>query len=198
MYRFTEAVRIQNGKPRNLGYHQKRCNRTRESFFPDLPPLDLEGALFEIGLPREGRHKCRILYGAGIEEIGITPYQPKPVKSLKLIEDDTIDYTFKYADRSALEKLRARREECDDILIVRKGMVTDISYANAAFLLRGRWYTPSSALLPGTMRRLLLDTGRIEECPITPQDIPRFERLSVINAMLDLGEVALDCADIRY
>jgi hypothetical protein len=48
------------------------------------------------------------------------------------------------------------------------------------------------------MRRFLLDTGQIEECPITPQDIPRFERLSVINAMLDLGEVALDCADIRY
>jgi len=198
MYRFTEAVRIQDGKPRNLGYHQKRCNRTRKKFFPDLSPLDLEGALFEISLPREGRHKCRILYGAGIEEIGITPYQPKPVKSLKLIEDDTIDYAFKYADRSNLEMLRGRRGECDDILILRKGMVTDISYANVAFLLRGRWYTPSSALLPGTMRRFLLDTGQIEECPITPLDIPRFERLTLINAMLDIDEVALDCADIRY
>jgi 4-amino-4-deoxychorismate lyase len=195
---FTEAVRIQDGLPRNLEYHQKRCGRTRQRFFPELPPLDLERALSGVTLPREGRHKCRILYSAGIEEIDVTPYTPRRVESLKIVEDDTIDYRYKYADRSAVEKLLARREGCDDVLIVRQGKVTDISYANVAFLLRGRWYTPSSVLLPGTMRRFLLDTRRIEEREIVPEDIRLFEGLSLINAMLDLGEVVLDCSRIRY
>ena len=41
MYRFIETVRVENGFPCLLPYHEERMNRTRARFFPGVPWLRL-------------------------------------------------------------------------------------------------------------------------------------------------------------
>ena len=66
------------------------------------------------------------------------------------------------------------RNDCDDILIVKRGMVTDSSYANIVFRRGKRWYTPWSALLKGTMRLNLLERNKIYEEEIRVEDLRIF------------------------
>jgi 4-amino-4-deoxychorismate lyase len=81
------------------------------------------------------------------------------------------------------------RGDCDDILIIKKGMVTDSSYSNVVFKdLNGSWVTPSTYLLPGTRRASLLMRGEITECEIRSIDIGMYTELKLINAMLGLND----------
>ena len=118
MCRFIETIRIDGGVVRNLAYHERRLNDTRTHFWPESTGLQLTDFLPPI--PENGRHRLRIVYGqCGIEEVTCTPYILRPVRSLALISANDIGYTYKSADREALNQLFAQRGSCDDILIVR-------------------------------------------------------------------------------
>ena len=103
-----------------------------------------------------------------------------------MVYSDTIDYGFKYRDRGELEKLFHQREACDDILVVKKGCVSDSFYANVVFWDGLAWVTPDTPLLPGTMRASLLAKGLIRESRITPENLHSYQKLKLINAMNDL------------
>ena len=81
--------------------------------------------------------------------------------------------------------LYALRGDCDDIIIVRKGLLTDTSYANIAFWDGHRWITPAEPLLAGTCRARLLDEGWLVEGAIRSKDLPGFSRIRIFNAMMD-------------
>ena len=122
--------------------------------------------------------KCRIVYGRSLSEISFAPYVPREIRSLRLVAaDDELDYHLKYADRSALARLLQRRDDCDEILIVRDGAITDTSYSNVAFFDGRKYVTPDTFLLNGTRRQYLLGTGVLTECRITPSDLGGFERV---------------------
>ena len=148
-----------------------------------------------ITVPRDlgaGIFRCRVLYRREIEKIEFIPHQPRIVRSLKLIEADEIDYSLKYADRSMLELLFARRGNCDEILIVKEGFITDTSIINIVFRQKdGSWATPDTPLLNGTMRMHLLESGQITEAPIRPEDLPAFTGAKMINCMMDLKTAPL-------
>ena len=98
-------------------------------------------------------------------------YVPREIRSLRLVAaDDELDYHLKYADRSALARLLQRRDDCDEILIVRDGAITDTSYSNVAFFDGRKYVTPDTFLLNGMRRQYLLGTGVLTECRITPSD----------------------------
>ena len=138
---------------------------------------------------RQGVVKCRIVYGENIEEITYTAYTVKKVNSLKLVEDNSIDYQSKFLDRNHINKLYAKRGSCDDIIIVKDGMLTDSSYSNIALLQDGKWYTPSTCLLQGTRRAQLIDQGRLAIREIHVEDTNQYEGISLVNAMLGLGQI---------
>ena len=82
-----------------------------------------------------------------------------------------------------------QRAGCDDILIVRDGRITDTSFSNVVFEdAGGGLYTPDTCLLKGTRRESLLDAGIIRECPITVDDIRRFRKVLLVNAMIGLED----------
>lgn len=107
--------------------------------------------------------KCRVIYGREIEEITYTSYQIRPVHSLQIVYSDDIDYTYKSTDRSVINELFARRQEQDDILIVKNGLLTDTSIGNIALFDGNEWYTPKQPLLKGTRRASLLAMNLIKE-----------------------------------
>ena len=195
MKQFVETIKIKDGKVLNLLCHQERMNRTIAHFFPTNEYPLLSSILHPT--PDMTFHKARVVYGEhGIEDIQYSPYAMRAIHSLKLIIDDTIDYTYKSTDRSALNRLVAQKGECDDILIVKDGLLTDTSFTNIALWDGSHWLTPRTPLLKGTKRALLLNKGTIREVDLTIDDLCRCKRISLINAMIDLGEIELESSAI--
>jgi 4-amino-4-deoxychorismate lyase len=189
MYRFIETIRIEQGRLQHLNYHQERVNRTVAHFWGgDATPISLAEV---IRVPQEKMTvilKCRVTYGEQIEKVEFEHYLPHPVTSLRVVRDDNNDYKFKFANRDRLNELLKQRGICDDVLIVKKGLITDTSYCNILFYDGRNWVTPATPLLKGTCRARLLNNGIITEEIITLADLGKFQKFMLINAMLEFDE----------
>lgn len=185
MCQLLETIRIADRRLINMAYHNERFNRSRRELFGITEELNLEDIVRLPGNLNIGTWKCRIVYDSTIHSIGFSPYTPRIVRSLQLVADDTIDYHYKYLDRTRFDHLRSQIQS-DEILIVKNGFITDTSYSNIIFYDGEKWITPSSYLLNGTMRQFLLDTSRIVCDEIRPADICYFKSARLINAMLDM------------
>ncbi len=134
-------------------------------------------------------YRCRVIYSDKIEKIEFIPHQIRKVKSLKLIYDNKIEYNFKYSDREKLTTLFEKRDDCDDILIIKNGFVTDSFTANPVFFDGKTWWTPESCLLPGTQRARLISEGKIKVRPIKTVDILSYKSVGLINALQDFRDM---------
>lgn len=183
MSRLIESIRLENGQFHRLHYHQKRVTQALIELHGGSE-IDLATHLKNLDYPSIGKYKCRVVYEKQIESVEFIPYEIKPVQSLKVVYDHTIEYHHKFEDRGSIQALFDQRQYCDDVLIVKNGFVTDASYSNIIFFDGHRWVTPEIPLLKGTMRQFLLDTAEIKQEPITVQDIPSFKTFRLINALL--------------
>lgn len=182
-----ESICLNQGVFRNLSYHEARMRKAVIELFGKKLSVDLQTLLTTIKIPKEGLHKVRILYDTEIRTIEFSPYTIKAVRSLKLIQDDSISYEYKFSDRSALDNLYAQRGESDDIIIVKNGCITDSHYANIIFRKGNVWFTPRTCLLKGTMRQYLLDEELIVEADIDLKNYFRYECCKLVNAMLGMN-----------
>lgn len=183
---FLETICIKNGLPQNLDYHRMRMKATAQKFGFAAPGLPDFKTL--IGkMPDTGKIRCSIVYRDKIESVTLIPYSPKKVGSLKLVHAD-IDYSSKFSDRAALNKLLEQKEDCDEILIVKNGFITDTSYTNVVFENRQGFFTPDTPLLEGTKRQKLLGNKIIIETAISLENLHTFDKVYLINAMLDIED----------
>ena len=180
-----ETICVQHRQFSNLlPYHEARLNRTRRELWGIDTPLNLGERLGIPDLVDVGKHKCRVTYGPEILTIEWESYLPRPIKSLRLVVDDTIEYSYKYKNRDHLNQLHAQRGDCDDVLIVKNGLITDTSYANVALFDDLNWYTPEVPLLPGTQRAFLLDEGVLIPREIKVDDFSLYSAVKLFNAMV--------------
>lgn len=186
---FIETIRIEDGQIHNLPYHNRRMNETRRNVLHQTATLDLSDYI-RPGNYRE-RTKCRVEYDNEILKVEYAAYRIRPVSSLRLVVDDEAGYRYKSTDRSVLNRLFACREAEDDVLIVRKGWLTDTSICNIALWNGKQWITPSVPLLAGTKRASLLDQGKIVAGDIRPEDLLGYSRIRLFNAMIEFGEIDL-------
>lgn len=191
-----ESIKLIDGEYKNLFHHEQRMNRSLKILCGSHDYFVLDEFLSKIEKPEKGLYKCRIVYDDEIKDVEFLPYQPKVISSLRIIEHDRIHYEFKYKDRKIIDRLFGLRKSCDDILIVKNGLVTDCSYANIIFRKNKRWYTPWSPLLKGTQRQSLLEKGMIEEEEIRKEDIKMFETFKLINAMVEFESPELSVENI--
>lgn len=191
MCQFVETICIENGKPRNLSYHVQRLNLTMRTFFPESKAIGEHELLTDI--PNvQGLQKARVVYDEnGIAECSFAPYTIRKINSIAIVEDNDISYSWKSTDRSALMRLREKAPDYDEVIIIKNGCVTDTSYTNLCFFDGKEWLTPDTPLLRGTMRQKLLDEGIIREARILKTDLHKFQSVSLINAMMSLGELLL-------
>lgn len=182
--------------------HRLRLARTLHCA-PDSPAVSRLLALAAheaLHAPDVPRLRGRLVYNLhGEADFSLLPYAPRRIETLRLVHDDHIDYSLKRTDRSALDACFARRRGADDVIIVRRGLLTDTTVANLALFdpHTARWYTPAVPLLTGTHRSALLSAGVLTPLPdLTPESLARFTRLRLFNALLGWGECELPIAAV--
>ncbi len=113
---------------------------------------------------------------------------PRTIRKFILIESD-IEYPFKFADRKELEKLKARVNRDEEIIIVKKGLITDTSFSNLCFFDpdEKKWFTPATPLLEGTKMNDYERRGILFRRSISVDDLPLYRYFCPVNAMLDLS-----------
>jgi 4-amino-4-deoxychorismate lyase len=189
MCQLVESLKLKDGVLENLAYHQARLDRSMAELYPDAKKIVLSKAIQIPAEFRQGLYKVRVVYRATVEKIEMEPYHFRNVQSLKVVRHESIDYHLKYTDRQILQQLFAQRGDCDDIIIVKSGLVTDALSANLLFFDGQKWVTPDSPLLKGTQRQFLLDRGIITEQQISEKDISKFQKIGLINAMVSFEEM---------
>lgn len=185
MYPLFESIKVVDGHLVNLKWHQQRVDRSRQQLDLVAEALDLASCLEVPEAYRRGMVKCRVSYGKTLGPVEYTYYHKKNVKSLQQVECNPFDYRFKYQDRSILNRLFQLKDTCDDVLITINGLLTDTSYSNVVLFDGTSWYTPERPLLEGTQRAKLLAEGLIQLAKIRTQELGDFEKLVLINAMLE-------------
>ena len=194
---FLETICILDGEVQNIEAHKKRMQETASYYrfvAPELPDIE---ALLTDGL-RESKIKCRVCYHNDITSITFEKYIPRNIQSLKLINMFP-DYAYKFSDRKVMDDLLKLRDGCDEILIIRNGLVTDTSYSNVVFNKDGEYFTPNFPLLNGTKRQKLIKDRVIKEIEIGVDSIKEYEHVWLINALLDIEDnISLPVNQIFY
>jgi len=185
----VETIRIENGRILNISFHNERVIRSLYNIYGLVKKTDLEKIIKVPEAALEGIFKCRVLYDDKTTMVEVLPYTFRQIRSLKMIFSEEICYPYKYINRDRINKLFDMRGECDDILIVKNGKVTDTSYSNIIFRdTKGNWVTPSTFLLPGTRRASLLQSRKIKEADIPYNEISKYTELKLINAMTGIED----------
>lgn len=185
---FVETMCARYGKIELIDYHNERMSCTRKDLWGQTSSIDLRNVVNPSD--EEECLKVRVVYGRnGIEDVYYSPYTMKNIHTLRLVTDNDITYTYKSTDRTRLSALAAMKGSCDEVLIVKNGLITDTSYTNVAAYIDGKWLTPRTPLLKGTRRASLLDKGIVTEADIRATDITPETEIMLFNGMMDFGKV---------
>lgn len=190
--RFIESILFQNGSYINLSHHQARMDQVFERYASKKETYNLKQILPDLRMA--GIFKVRLVYDLEAEgsmyDLDYAQYHPRHIQSLEVVHSDPFDYSLKFEDRTEINTL-VNSSTSDDIIIAIDNHITDGSYFNLAFSDGKQWVTPNKPLLRGVRRTQLLQEGKIKEAKITIQDLSSYKKVSLINAMLDLGELEL-------
>ncbi|MDA9773451.1 aminotransferase class IV [Saprospiraceae bacterium] len=170
----------------NLSGHQERVDRCLKSYNSE-GNLSLLKLIDRSIIPPKGVYKLRIQYDA--DKIAITnvkchAYKEKAINSLSLAHVRSIEYIHKSEDRTVLDLAYAQRGKSDDVIIVNNGKLTDTWYCNIALFDGQKWFTPKFCLLPGTMRKRLIEKDILEERDIQFTDLQDYQKVRLFNAMI--------------
>ncbi len=183
MYHFFETIKIENGNLINLEYHQGRLSYTYKRNYKKECVFDLKSIIIVPSDFCKGIVKCRFDYNFKDFSFGFQEYHFIEIKTLKLVYNEDIVYSFKSFDRRELNNLMVLREGFDDILIVKNGIITDTSFSNIAFYDGLNWFTPQTPLLLGTCRQFLIEQGKLLPSLIGVEDLNKYKSFILINAM---------------
>jgi 4-amino-4-deoxychorismate lyase len=199
MCQLLETIKCKNGKLYNLEFHQKRFDFARKNIFGITDIIDLNDVLKVPEENSNGLFRCRVTYSGVINKVEFLPHRIRRINSLKLIEGNEIDYRYKYSNRDALNSLFEKKGDCDDILIVKNGCISDSWTANPVFYDGEKWWTPDTPLLAGIQRTKLIKEHKIFECRITKKDISKYKKVGLINALQNFEDMpVIEIKNIRW
>ena len=128
----------------------------------------------------------------GFSAIRLIPYCKRTIRALRPLPlPDGFEYSYKYADRSFFEQMKAELADDEEPLFVRPdGTITDTSFTNVLIETEAGYLTPAHPLLKGTQREALLRTGLIAETDDLTLSTLRSKAKAIllINALLPLEE----------
>jgi len=199
MYQLIESIKVLNNRLYNLSYHQRRIQWSFEKLYSKKSHCISFNELQKEALNLDNKvlYKLRIEYNEDTFKHEFLPYKRREINSLKVIEDSSLDYSFKFNNRDKLFDHFNNKGDCDDILMTINGAVTDTFYCNVAFKKNGQWFTPDMPLLLGTKRQQLIDELLITPKELFVEDIPDYNEVSLFNSMIEFGEIVFDVGNIK-
>ncbi|WP_101775691.1 aminotransferase class IV family protein [Pasteurella oralis] len=189
MFPLFETIAITNSKIQNLALHQQRYINSLKQFYGkntlnihDFSEIiQIQTALIQT--QHAPLIRCRIDYNATELQVQYFAYQRKTYRTFQPVICDEIDYGLKYADRTYLNQLLQQKGDCDEIMIIKQGKVTDCTIGNLIFRQGEVWVTPDTPLFAGTQRAKLLAANKIQQRTILLEDIATFDEVRLINAL---------------
>ncbi|MDO9153864.1 MAG: aminotransferase class IV [Paludibacter sp.] len=196
MSRFLESIQLKAGEFKRLPFHQARVDYVMKTYFPNQSGINLTEILSKSSFPNVGLYKCRIVFDAEIQLLEFSAYKMRNIKSLKLVETDLESMPFKSEDREKLNEAFSKRENCDDVILIKNGLLTDTSYANIGLYDGENWITPRTPLVYGVNRAELIEKKKIIEKDIRVSDLKDYSKIRLFNAMIEFGALELGVEDI--
>jgi para-aminobenzoate synthetase/4-amino-4-deoxychorismate lyase len=206
-FELFETLRLENGEYPLLTYHLERLADSARvlGFGRDMQAIS--SALNELALQYgQGLFRVRLsLVHAGTHAIAVTPLaaecDPAGMRSVVLAAEllDPDDYLRRHKTTvrglydATLAGLAGRPEVFDAIFFNSRGELCEGARSNVFIERAGQLLTPPVAcgVLPGVMRRQLLESGRAVEAVLTRQDLLGASSLYVANALRGLIPVRL-------
>ena len=179
--KYFETIKCEDFEVFNLDYHQKRVANT----------IGLNINLQEYINPiSEELLRCKLIYDEnGVVDVLYFPYKKREIKSFKIIFDNEIEYSKKYLNRAKLDELYEKRDDCDEVIIIKNEIVTDTTIANIAIFYENSWITSKNCLLGGTTRARLLEEKKLLEKDITLDMLKNASKVALMNAMIGFDEI---------
>lgn len=178
---YFETIKCEDFEVYNLDYHHKRIANT----------IGLNINLQEYIYPISSELlRCKVIYDKnGVVDVQYYPYKKREIKSFKIVFDDEIAYSKKYLNREKLDELYEKRDNCDEVIIVKNEIITDTTIANIAIFYENSWITSKSCLLNGTTRARLIDEKKLIEKDITLDMLKNASKIALLNAMIGFDEI---------
>ena len=174
---YFETIKCEDYEIFNLEYHNKRVVNTIGL------NLNLQEYIYPLS---EELFRCKVTYNDfEVLNVEYFPYKKREISSFKLVFDDKISYSKKYLNRENLDSLFLKKEDADEIIIIKNGIVTDTSIANIAILYENRWITSKNCLLNGTTKQRLLDNKFLVQKDISVKMLKKASQIALMNAMID-------------
>ncbi|MDN5048851.1 aminotransferase class IV family protein [Aliarcobacter butzleri] len=179
--KYFETIKCEDFEVFNLDYHQKRVANT----------IGLNINLQEYINPiSEELLRCKLIYDEnGVVDVLYFPYKKREIKSFKIIFDNEIEYSKKYLNRAKLDELYEKRDDCDEVIIIKNEIVTDTTIANIAIFYENSWITSKNCLLGGTTRARLLEEKKLFEKDITLDMLKNASKVALMNTMIGFDEI---------
>ncbi len=196
MCQFLETIQLCDGQFMRLSLHQSRLERAIADFYPTAIVPSLSAKLAATRFPTVGLYKCRVIYDSEIQLIEFHPYIHPIIRSLRIVETDIPALPYKMANRQDYQTVSALKGVCDDVLLVKNGLLTDTSYCNIALFDGENWFTPRTPLIQGVNRAQLLEEDKLIENDIKLEELMNFQKIALFNALNEFGSIQLDISAI--
>ena len=165
---------------------------------PETAVTTLEKAVTEHGGP-QARVRLRLERDGGLTAEAGELIEPSAGPVRVALDDEPVDpadvWLFhKTTRRAPYDRRRQRRPDVEDVVLVNtRGEVTETTIANLAARIDGRWFTPprDGGLLGGTYREVLVREGRLEERPITIEELRAAEAIALVSSVRGWREAVL-------
>lgn len=188
-----ETFCLLDGYLLNLSYHQERVNSSLQRDYNITHFIQAIKGTQEFVNAQNGKWRVSVTYSEnGIESVRFIPYTHPMVSSLCPVEIKENFYKHKWADRTKFDEIKRELPKGVEPLFILDGQVTDTSFTNVVLEKEGELYTPRTYLLKGTKRSLLLDNSLIKEREVTYDSLALYDKVHLINAMLNPNELVID------
>jgi para-aminobenzoate synthetase/4-amino-4-deoxychorismate lyase len=156
--------------------------------------FDHESVLGELRAQLAGVGPARVrlrLARDGKVGVDLAPLPADAGPVILAVDDEPVDSAspwlcHKTTHREVYESRQRRHPLADDVVMVNeRGELTEVTRANLAVRLEGRWWTPplGSGCLPGVERDRLLARRKLSERVLRPDDLHRAAEIAVLSSL---------------
>jgi|GEM_PF-4239780 len=179
-YPFFESIRLVDGEPQLLDYHQRRIDHVFKFAYPYIKPISLIDLTPSIA--PKGICKWRISYNQSASTSSVELYEPQQIEKFVPVTCN-ISYPMKYTDRSIYTAMNQACDKDEVPLIITDDRLRETNYGNIILKIDQVWYTPMYPIFYGVMRQYLIVNNLVTERDLFMKDFHDCDAIQMINAM---------------